>query len=232
MSDVETTHHDLWGGVTLKLDNATFHLEGMVRALHTPERNPHMAVNMGDMGGDWHVAFYAHLDAFLSAARSMPEVIRCCFGEDDRGPKDIRKWFESLDKDEQNRRREFTRRFKSDYDAFRALPLGTARHISEHRTGSPPVIAVVTGLLGITYVGSPTKCIPTSETRKLPDGYGWMERPIALRTYWKDFTIDGQPLHEALRNYRSHASTLIDKARVIAEDVHHKKKLTCPPTEL
>jgi hypothetical protein len=64
-----TTHNDLWGGVRLKLDNATFHLDGMVNALRPPKPKPQIAVlgSRGAIGSDWHRAFYAHLDAFLSA---------------------------------------------------------------------------------------------------------------------------------------------------------------------
>ena len=106
------------------------------------------------------------MDAFLSAARSVPELIQCCFGVDDH-PKKMRDWVEALDPDEQKRRREFRNKFKADYDAFRALPLGTARHISEHRTGVLPVTVTVTGRFGLTYSGGPTNPIPTSETREL-----------------------------------------------------------------
>jgi len=79
----------------------------------------------------------------------------------------MRDWFEALDPDEQKRRREFRNKFKADYDAFRALPPGTARHISEHRTGVLPVTVTVTGRFGLTYSGGPTNPIPTSETREL-----------------------------------------------------------------
>jgi hypothetical protein len=51
----------------------------------------------------------------------------------------IRDWFNALKPDQQKRRRDFGDSFKADYGAFRALPLGTARHISEHRTGVAPV---------------------------------------------------------------------------------------------
>jgi hypothetical protein len=40
----------------------------------------------------WHRAFYAHLDAFLSATRSLPEIIQCCFGVDRR----LSGWLKSL----------------------------------------------------------------------------------------------------------------------------------------
>jgi hypothetical protein len=159
------------------------------------------------IGGNWHEPFYAHLDAFLLTTRSTPELIRCCFGVD-RGSKIMRNWFDALDPDEQKRRREFGDRFKTAYEAFRALPLGTARHISEHRTGVPPVIVTVTGRFGLTYSGSPTKMIPMSEAREMPPELGWMQSQMPIQPMWKDFVIDGKPLFEACREYLESAQAL------------------------
>jgi hypothetical protein len=52
----------------------------------------------------WHREFYAHLDAFLSAARSVPEIIKCCFGADEVN-REMRAWFDSLNAAERERRR-------------------------------------------------------------------------------------------------------------------------------
>src|SRR5262245_34697072 len=107
----------LWGGIALKLANANFHFHGMGKALLPPERTAYnVALESAGaiVGGNWHSAFYAHLDAFLSAARSIPEIIRCCFGED-RGNQTVRDWFDTLDQDEQDRRKAFGARFDADY---------------------------------------------------------------------------------------------------------------------
>jgi hypothetical protein len=97
MNDTTSTNRDLWAGVDLKLDNASFHFEGMGQALQRPERTAYTAAleSSGVLIGDnWHRAFYAHLDAFLSTARSVPELIRCCFGVDDGPkPKKMKDWF-------------------------------------------------------------------------------------------------------------------------------------------
>jgi hypothetical protein len=77
------------------------------------------------------------LDAFLSAVCSVPELIRCCFGIDENSK--MKAWLKALGRKERERRREFGAKFKADYDKFCASPLGTARHISEHRTGFAPV---------------------------------------------------------------------------------------------
>ena len=119
------------------------------------------------LGTDWHRSFYAHLDAFLSAVRSVPEVIQFCFGKDDHHL--VRQAFAVLPPEELARRCEFKKQFKSTHNAFRHLALSEARHISEHRTGFAPVDVTVVGMLGITYVGGPTKQIPTTETRHIND---------------------------------------------------------------
>jgi hypothetical protein len=67
----------LWAGVKLKLLHAEFHFEMMGRSIQPPEQT---AINVAlqasgaliDTG--WQRAFYAYLDAFLSAARSVPKI--------------------------------------------------------------------------------------------------------------------------------------------------------------
>jgi hypothetical protein len=132
------THDELWAGVDVKIENAQFHLDAMSRVLQPPERAAGYTVveGMGTVISDnWHRAFYAHFDAFLSATRSVPEIIRCCFGRD-TGARIMKEWYEARTADEQERRSEFQEKFGLDYDAFRTLPLSTARNISEHRTGA------------------------------------------------------------------------------------------------
>jgi hypothetical protein len=168
--------------------------------------------------------------AFLSATRSVPELIRCCFGADNHPT--ISQWFTNLDEDEKNRRRAFEREFKADLTAFRNLPLSTARHISEHRTGAPPVSVTVTGRFGVTYQGGPTKPIPMTETQKLPDEYAFLEKRTLVRPMWTDFEIDGRPLFETCREYLGSAQALAAKARTLAQQVHGERKLTPPPSDM
>src|SRR5882672_5777776 len=96
------------------------------------------------IGTQWQAAFYAYLDAFLAMSRSVPEVITCCFGEDRSIA--MKSWFKGLDAAEQSRRRAFSAQFETGYSTFRALPLSTARNITLHRTGHPPVEVRITGL--------------------------------------------------------------------------------------
>jgi hypothetical protein len=227
-------HQDLWAGVDLKIENASFHLDAMARALQPPERTALTAVMESSgalIGGNWHRPFYAHLDAFLSASRSIPEIIRCSFGADS-GAKKMRDWFDTLGVDEQDRRRDFEAKYRADYDTFRALPLGTARHISEHRTGFPPVTATVGGRFGVTYVGNPITRIPTSETKELPPEYAWMAKSVPVQPNWEDFDIDGKPLFATCREYIDGAQRLVNRARALAKEVHGNSKVTWPPQEM
>jgi hypothetical protein len=226
-------HEELWAGVELKLQNAEFHLQQMGRSLEPPEQT-HWNVALQASGAiidtGWQRSFYAYFDAFLSAARSVPEIIQCCFGVD-LGHPTMKTWFKSLPVSEQTRRKGFRRQFKIDYDNFRALPLGTARHISEHRTGFAPVKVTISGMFGVTYIGSPVDRLPLSETPQINDpDLGWMAKPIPLQPRWDDFYVDGQPLFPACRDYLDRARALIDKARSISQQIHGTKSLTSPPS--
>jgi hypothetical protein len=231
MSNATSTHRELWAGVDLKIESASFHLRGMDKALQPPERTHHNVVQESTgalIGGNWHTAFYAHLDAFLSAARSVPELIRCCFGIDPI----MKGWLNTVSDGERKRRSQFQGKFETDYKAFRDLPLGAARNASVHRTGVVPVTAKVTGLFGITYIGNPVDPIPNSETREMPDGFGWMQKSTPLRPMWTDFDIDGEPLFQTCHDYLDCARALADNARGLAQEVHGEGKLTPPPSDM
>jgi hypothetical protein len=224
-------HDELWAGIASKLQTAEFHLHGMKQSLQPPKRSAINAVldSSGAIDTGWQRAFYAYLDAFLSAARSVPEIIRCCFGID-RGHPEMKAWFYQLDPDERIRREEFTNQFKTAYDSFRKLDLGRARHISEHRSGYAPVKAKITGFFGVIYEGSPVKLVPISETRPVNDPeHAFLARPIEVRPNWQDFKIDGKLLFEECQEYLSCAAKLIDEARTISDRVHGTKPVTPPP---
>jgi hypothetical protein len=201
----------------------------MGQALQPPEHTPYNAVLQSMhviIETGWQRALYAHLDAFLSATRSIAEIIQCCFGEDGQ----LRKWLRSLPAEEQDRRREFRNQFKPVYDDFREHDLGNARHVSEHRAGYPPVEAKIKGFFGVIYEGGPIKNVPSSETRQIDDPrYAFLARPVAIRPNWQDFTIDGKPLFDECRDYLLRAERLIAEARTISEKVHGDHDLTPPP---
>ena len=103
------------------------------------------------IGPNWQQSFYPHFDAFLSATRSIGQVIKCCFGEDRHS---ALKPFNTLPPEEQDRRRDFQNQFDSH--------LGD---ISVHRAGYAPVTVATISLLGVKYEGSATKRIPDAEIR-------------------------------------------------------------------
>jgi hypothetical protein len=223
-------HDRLWAGVELKLSNARFHFTKMGQSLGPPE-NTHMNVVLQSSGAiigtHWQHSFYAHLDAFLSAARSIAEIIKCCFGHDRHWQ--MKGWFDKLSSDEKDRRRKFSQRFLKTYTCFTQLPLSTARHISEHRTGYPDVTVAINGMLGVTYTGSPIDPVPVSETRRIADPeLAFLAKPHPVCPMWTDFQIDGQGLFEVCNTYLGRAQDLIDAARAIAQQVHDNKVLTLP----
>jgi hypothetical protein len=223
-------HEELWAGVELKVQNAEFHLQRMEQSLNLPEPTAlYVALEASGaiLGTDWHRSFYAHLDAFLSAVRSVPEVIQFCFGKDDHHL--VRQAFAVLPPEELARRCEFKKQFKSTHNAFRHVALSEARHISEHRTGFAPVNVTVVGMLGITYVGGPTKQIPTTETRHIDDAeLAWMQNQIPIRPIWDRFYIDEKPLFPECRNYLACARDLVNEAHTISDRVHGNNHLTLP----
>jgi hypothetical protein len=225
-------HDELWAGIGSKLENAFFHLRQMGQSIQPPERT-HMNIVQESAGAiidtGWQRSFYAYFDAFLSAARSIPEIVRCCFGVD-LGHPDMKAWFGALSNDEQRRRQEFNGQFKVTYDTFRLLDLGKARHVSEHRTGYAPAEVQIKGFFGVVYSGSAVKSVPFTETREIDDPrFAFLARPLPIRPNWKDFTIDGKPLFAECEAYLKRAGDLIDEARKISAKVHGTNGLTMPP---
>ena len=225
----------LWAGVELKLQNAEFFFEMMGRSLQPPKQtsiNVALQASGAIIDTDWQRSFYAYLDAFLSTARSVPEIIQCCFGVD-LGHPEMKKWFNTLPADEQDRRHEFKKAFQPHYDGFRALRLGTARHISEHRTGVAPATVRINGrfLFGMIYIGGPVERVPLSETRQIDDpNLAFLAKANPLQPKWDDFDIQGQPLYSTCRDYFNGARSLVGEARRIALQVHDTKSFSFPPT--
>jgi hypothetical protein len=57
----------------------------MAKALQPPERtamNVALQASGTIIDTQWQRSIYARLDAFLSATRSVAEIIKCCFGAD------------------------------------------------------------------------------------------------------------------------------------------------------
>jgi hypothetical protein len=223
-------HEELWAGVQLKLDNAEFHLAQMGRSIQGPERTGHtvaMEAAGAIVGNLWQQSFYAHLDAFLSAARSVPEVIKWCFGVD-QNPR-VKPRFDQLPAGELDRRNEFMKQFRAPYDAFCQRPLSGERNITVHRTGYPSVTVTIRGLFGEIYEGDPVTPVPIAETRKMDDpSFGWMAQPVPLQPMWQDFKINGLDLFPECAEHLLAARALAAEANSISTQVHGNNTLTLP----
>jgi hypothetical protein len=222
----------LWEGVALKLQHAEFHLRHMQQSLEPPERtatNVALETSGAIIDTGWQRSFYAHFDAFLSATRSVVEIIKCCFGVDQHPA--MTAWFNQLPANERDRRREFWRQFQAHYDRFCARPLATARNISEHRTGYAPVTVTISGMFGVTYTGGPTNRVPISETRQIDDpNLVWIAKPLPIRPRWDDFDIGGRSLFPECQDHLNAAQVLMTEARRISGQVHGTYSLTPPPS--
>jgi hypothetical protein len=226
---------DLWAGVERKISNARFFLGEMGQSLQHDHRAEARAMAAGlsvYMPMRWEESFYARLDAFLVMARSVSEVINCCFGED-RSPQ-IRNWFSALSPAEKPRRQTFSSNFRSDFDSFRALDLSNARDITVHRQGYPDVVITIAGKLGV-YTGTPISRLPMAESEppvvRDTDALKWAATlpPDPIRVTPNDFTIRGKPLFEECRLYLTEAEKLVVKARAITVAVHSTDPISPPP---
>ena len=72
----------LWAGVDLKVSYAGFFLGQMTSALQPQRTQTTVALEGTIVGNLWQQSFYPNFDAFLAMTRSIPEVIKCCFGKD------------------------------------------------------------------------------------------------------------------------------------------------------
>jgi hypothetical protein len=223
-------HDDLWAGVLLKLDHGSFHLDQMGRSIQPPERT-HLNVALEASGAiidtGWQRSFYAYFDAFLSATRSIPEILQCCFGYDRDNR--MKMWFDALPPDEQQRRHDFTARFEPALQTFRALHLGKARHRSQHRRGFAQVDVEISDWFGVMHAGGSIERLPSARSRQIDDpNLAFLARPTPLRPTWTDFTINGLPLFEECTKYLEAAKSLVDDARKVVDSVHGNDNLTEP----
>jgi hypothetical protein len=225
-------HEKLWAGPELKLQYAQFHFDMMSWSIQQPEPTSYNVALQSSgaiIDRGWRRKLYAYLDAFLSTARSVPEIIQCCFGVD-LGHPDMEKWFKTLPADERDRRKKFKEEFKQHYEDFSALPLSTTRNISFHR-GVVSVTVKVSGLFGVTYTGNPVDHIPLSEARQIDDpNRAFLAKQNPIQPTENDFKIDGEPLFPECREYLEKARALIEEGRRIAREIHDNKSLSAPPT--
>ena len=236
----------MWDRVHFKLGSAEFFLGEMGRDLIPPSARPEsqhlaaIAISTGTIvDHPWQPKFYYHLDAFLAATRSVPDVIQACFGNDNGR---LAGWVSKLDPDEQKRRNNFQTAFKPLYWEFQGMPLSRARVGTYHHRGVPPVEAKVQGKFGVDHVGGPLTRLASMDTTLFGAGKGstplWLGEypPFPIEPRTDDFYLqmaDGtvRKLFPECTQHLQECHVLLDKARAISEAVHGGKNLTLPPTD-
>lgn len=78
-------HDELWAGPELKLSYAGFHFQKMGTSIAPRERTAYDTGYSATADAGSQHAMFTYFDAFLCAARSIPEIIQCCFGKDKVG---------------------------------------------------------------------------------------------------------------------------------------------------
>jgi hypothetical protein len=221
---------DPWAGVDLKVRHAAFFLGEMSGSLQPRPMSLAQQSTGAVIDTAWQRSFYAYLDAFLAIARSIPEIINYCFGEDKIKP------IEGADQEEKTRRKAFSDQFELHHKKFREHPLSNERNISFHRAGYPSVEVTIAGRFGLEHIGSPVKPVPSAESPRFGDpgndpALQWAatQAPFPVQPMWSDFTIDGKPLFVECRTYLTIAQQLADHARSISQRVHGSSSLTPPP---
>jgi hypothetical protein len=232
----------LWAGVEFKLAEARFFLEKMGEIL-APLRHstPYSHPARGSYRmTQWQPAFFYYLDAYLGAARSIPDVIQKCFGWDDRSKND---WPEPPDLEERTRRQAFQAEFTSLYTAFHRRSLSRVRTGSLHWLGIPAVRTKAGVFGGQEYTGGPLERIPDAAPRALPPE---PDPPLAVlaspslpvEPCWQEFTFEDRrddgtteyrPLFEECKAHVQAAQDLVDTAKALCKRTHAAGKLTPPP---
>jgi hypothetical protein len=234
--------------VYLKLQEASDHLDKAGKALIHPRHRPdarHYAHLFSCQNTiihhPWHPNFTMHLNAFLGATRSAPDMVLHRAGYDD--PKK-NPWLLAVDEGEKKRRKRFHRKFEKRFSVFRELPLNTERNEVHHRSGMARWEVVVKGMYG-TYQGGPDKPLPSAETPFINAGddpalqWAAAEAPVLpIVPSWQDFwwrvpqpdgTEKRLPLVDECKKFLAAARELADYGRQLFQAIHAGHKFTPPP---
>jgi hypothetical protein len=233
-------HEKLWQGIEFKLREAEFFLDRMGKVLVPPRiADPHWHPAYGLSAAAWQPDFYFYLDAFIGAARSIPDVVQKCFGWDERSKNE---WPSPLGPDEIDRRKEFQARFTDTYSNFHRQPLSRVRVGTFHWSGVPSVQTKAKVFGGDEYTGRPGQLIPTTACREFPAGtdpafIALFSKPRPVEPSWQDFrleipledgTIESTPLFPACKAYLASAQQLVDDSKKFADSIHDDLPLTPP----
>src|SRR6266705_1665669 len=176
----------------------------------------------------WQERFYPHLDAFLIATNTIPDIITSWCGSSNHPA--MKSWLNNIGRNERKRRTDFQTRFKRNIKRFSKLPLRTARNLTVHSHGTPPVNVELTGRWGIRYRGGPTEPLPASEAHDVNTSSDptllWeaTQSPPPLKPTWRDFHLrtkyGDEPLFSEVQRYLEEAEKLLTEAQNIFQQVH------------
>jgi len=214
-----------------------------VRPEHKGQATSYMIAVMSCPGTivihQWHDEFKRLLHGFLAATRSIPDIIENRFGYDDKAW-DRKAWLRTLDPGEQQRRKDFSKTFRPDFDAFKGHALKAQRRKAIHFDGQADWHVVVKGFRGETYFGD--NLTPLDQAESLPALTGdpaldlpALESPLLpLQPLAKDFWLgakgdpDRTPLFDECRSYLRDADNLIMAARRLFHSIHNGHPFTIP----
>ncbi len=106
--------YDLWRGVDGKIREAERSYREMGISISPPDHtweNAALVAAGVDVNRPWQDTFYPHVSTFLAKVRSVPSIIRACFGKD-LGSAEMRDWWDRLTPDERLRREDFSDQFR------------------------------------------------------------------------------------------------------------------------
>ncbi|SRR5712692_9585131 len=233
----------MWNSIYFKVNEASFFLEQMSKDLVPPEMgdNAQLARAMAAGGAivdhPWQRRFYFHLDAFLTSARSVPDIIMFQFGVD----KLTTNWVAGLPQPEQQNRRQFADQFRPVREGVRQHRVSTVRNITVHREGTPHVEAELVDPWGNVHQGGPTIHVDNAVLAPASAGLAAGEYPpVPLRPNWSHFKLivplpsgstTSERLQPALEDYLRMVQQAVDAARTIAQSVYGttEPRLTEPP---
>lgn len=236
--------------VARKLEEARQRLEKMGSVLVPPEHRSgfsgHIAAQMSCpgtiVGHIWQPEFDSEFNAFLSTAKSVPDIILHRFGHDTYGENQV--WLSGLDQGEQSRRKNFDKQFRQKMGQFHSHPLTAERNATIHHSGVANWKVSVKGWYG-TYTGDALNLLPSCELRPMepnaPPEHAFAASqscPLPVVPNRNDFFLEitasngsqsRRPLFRECQTYLSMADGLLADARALFKAIHEGHTFTLPP---
>jgi hypothetical protein len=257
--------------IHLKLEEVRGHLEKMGRSLLDPVRtagSSAFAAIAGSSNGivahDWQPTFNAEFNSFVVKTKSIPDLILNRFGFDlykrhqgawtefinsifsligIRRNEPKNDWLQQLDDSEQQRRRQFQKKFRKKTRQFDKMPLSDERHETIHRSGVGRWRVDFNGLYG-EHSGNPRQPVAHVESPPIvpdaPADFAWLtaQNMIPIRPTASNFTLeivgpngtnDRRPLFDECQSYLKEAELLIEVAKQLFQEIHGTNQFTARP---